>query len=81
MRELTHINDWDRDAKEELRKALVQAILENRSVQFFWELYDGSKSDTEVHIPAGTADIIVTFRNPRSNVRWLAGQVRVSVQP
>lgn len=78
--EMAHINSWPRSHKRLVRAALSTAIRRDRNVQFFWELYSGANEDTDIHVPGGTTDIIITFRSPRSKVRMLAAdRVRVDI--
>ena len=67
-RHLAHINRWPKAQKEELRKVLVLAIKNNRSVHFFWELYGGRREETEFIVPK-TGTIVVIARSPQRNVR------------
>ena len=76
--EIGHINDWPPSQKDRIRQAAWQAITSNRSVQFFWELWDGGETETKVH-DAGTGEILVTFRTPRTKVMYSAGKVQLQV--
>ena len=76
--EIGHINGWPPKQKDRIRQAAWQAITSNRSVQFFWELWDGDQTETKVH-DAGTGEIIVTFRTPRTKVMYSAGKVQLQV--
>ena len=76
--EIEHINDWPPSQKDRIRQAAWQAITSNRSVQFFWELWDGGQTETKVQ-DAGSGEIIVTFRTPRTKVMYSAGKVRLQV--
>ena len=67
-RHLAHINQWPRAHKEELRRALVLAIENNRNVHFFWELHGGRREETEIIAPK-TGTIGVISRSPQRNVR------------
>lgn len=77
-KEIQHINDWPPNQKDRIREAAWQGISSNRAVQFFWELWDGSQTDTKIH-DAGAGDIIVTFRTPRNKVTYSAGKVNITV--
>ncbi len=76
--DIAHINGWPPNQKDRIRQAAWQAITSNRSVQFFWELWDGGQTETKVH-DAGTGEIIVTFRTPRAKVMYSAGKVQIQV--
>ena len=76
--DIRHINDWPPNQKDRIRQAAWQAITSNRSLQFFWELWDGDQTETKVH-DAGTGEIIVTFRTPRTKVMYSAGKVQIQV--
>ena len=75
MPHFIHIDDWPRDQKEQVRQALVEAIREERTVTFRWELHDGYAEETRIE-PGGTGDVSVTFRSPERKVR---GEVHVDV--
>ena len=80
--ELQHIDDWpDNPDKEDVRKALVDAIQNSRTVQFFWELHGiaGKNEFTVIEDPDMTGGITITFRSPRRNVS--GGNVTVKVGP
>ena len=72
--EITHVAKWPPGEKEKFREALVAAISadpdNSRKLEFFWELYDGDASVTQVVPPLpGAGDITVTFRSPSKKVR------------
>ena len=67
--EVNHINEWPNEEKEQVRQALVQAIQQNRSAVFSWQLYDGSVSANDVEGVGGANDIRIAFKSPRANVR------------
>ncbi len=79
--EIDHIDSWPSTEKEKVRVALVEAILSNRSVVFFWELYPGASSVSDVQ-NTGTGNIIVTNRTPRDRVSLSSLNLNeVSIQP
>ncbi len=67
--EVEHIDAWPDDQKEPVRDKTVEAILGDRRMRFFWELYDGPAPDTLIEDPDPTGGITVRFRSPRSRVR------------
>lgn len=76
--EIAHINDWPPSQKDTIRQAAWKAINSSRSVQFLWELWDGTQAETKLH-DAGAGDIIVTFRTPRTQVMYSSGKVQIQV--
>ncbi len=69
--EVTHINQWPRAQKEEVRKALVHAIDRGLRIDFFWALWDEKKEGTLIEpkrLPA-KGKITITFYSPQKNVR------------
>ncbi len=84
-KELSHINQWPNGQKEEVRKALVTAIENNRNVRFFWELHGGRTEETEV-TDSGKGAITIVFRSPQRNTRVSTAsstfsQIMVDVAP
>ncbi len=77
--ELNHIDDWPDEGKEKVRQALVDAILNNRAVRFFWEVHPGQSEVTLIENPDMTGGITITFRSPEKNVQ--GGNVTVKVGP
>ncbi|OGO53270.1 MAG: hypothetical protein A2148_09080 [Chloroflexi bacterium RBG_16_68_14] len=67
--ELTHIDDWPDDQKEDVRQALVTAINGKRAIHLSWELHSGPAEATDIQGLAGTGDVTVTFRSPRSKMK------------
>lgn len=69
--EVRHIDQWPKAQKERLRKAMIHAIDNNVKIQFFWELYGGSREQTLITPdPMPTSGTItVTFLSPQSRVR------------
>ena len=79
--EFTHINQWPKAQKEEIRKALVHAIDRGLKIDFFWALWDEKKEGTIIEpkrLPS-KGKITITFYSPRRNVRTSAGQIIVDV--
>ena len=68
-KEIDHMDEWPNEEKEQVRQALVQAILANRNAVFSWQLYDGSVSANAVEGAGGSGDLRIAFRSPRANVR------------
>jgi hypothetical protein len=68
--EVDHLQDWPNPEKRKVRSALVAAIRDDRTVHFFWELHDGTNSETVIDPPnlQGTGPITVTFRSPWAKV-------------
>ncbi len=69
--EVTHINQWPKAQKEEVRKALVHAIDRGLRIDFFWALWDQKKEGTLIEpkrLPA-KGKITITFYSPQRNVR------------
>ncbi len=69
--EVTHINQWPKAQKEEVRKALVHAIDRGLRIDFFWALWDEKKEGTIIEpkrLPA-KGKITITFYRPQRNVR------------
>lgn len=84
-RHITHINQWPKAQKEQVRNALLTAVNSNRNIRFFWELYGGSKEETEI-TDTGSGPIRIVFRSPQTNVRVSSaaatfGEVKVDVGP
>lgn len=79
--ELQHIGEWPDGQKNDVRRALVDAIQNSRTVKFFWELHDVAGQDelTLIDDPDSTGGITITFRSPRRNVQ--GGNVTVKVGP
>jgi hypothetical protein len=79
--ELRHIGEWPDGQKNDIRKALVDAIVNDRAVKFFWELHDVTSEDelTLIENPDSTGGITITFRSPRRNVQ--GGDITVTVGP
>ena len=79
--ELRHIGEWPDDQKNTVRKALVDAIKNDRTVTFFWELHDitGVEELTLIDDPDLSGGITITFRSPRKNVS--GANVTVKVGP
>lgn len=67
--ELLHIGGWPDAEKDKVREALYQAIQAGRAVRFYWELYAGANSVSQVDNLAGPGDISITFRSPQSKVK------------
>ena len=75
-REFTHINQWPKVQKENVRKALVHAIQQsikgnNISVKFFWELSGRNNEETIIEpkrLPS-SGTITITFVSPQKRVR------------
>lgn len=67
--EVDHINEWPNEEKEQVRQALVEAIQQNRSAVFSWQLYDGSVSANAIEGVGGAREIKIAFKSPRANVR------------
>ena len=80
--EFTHINQWPKAQKEEVRKALVHAIDRGLKIDFFWALWDEKKEGTIIEpkrLPS-KGKITITFYSPRRNVRAsAAGKIIVDV--
>ena len=65
--EVYHIELWPRKDKEIVQDALNGAAADSKAVGFFWEVYRGKKSRTDVDDSADPNR--VTFRSPAANVR------------
>ncbi|MCI0777731.1 MAG: hypothetical protein J4N95_06090 [Chloroflexi bacterium] len=79
--EFTHMNQWPRAQKEEVRKALVHAIDHGLRIDFFWALWNEKKEGTVIEpkrLPK-KGKITITFYSPNKNVRTVAGQIIVDV--
>lgn len=76
-REITHINEWPKGQKEEVRKALVHAIEKsdkgnNIRVRFFWVLNGLADKEETIIEPTrlpSTGTITITFVSPQNRVR------------
>jgi len=66
--EVDHLDNWPADQREAVREKLVEAIEENLSIRFFWELHDGYDEETQDG-QLETGDIVLTFRSPKRKVR------------
>jgi hypothetical protein len=62
-----HLDAWPKQAKENVRKSLVDAINRNIAVSFSWELYRGEYEDTPIE-SLGSGAIAITFRSPRKKL-------------
>ena len=71
--EYTAIRSWPAEQKEQLRLKLVDAIDQNRTVHFSWELYRGEHEITEIVDPGPGRGISITFRSPWKKLRWEGG--------
>ena len=79
--EVTHINQWPKAQKEEVRKALVHAIDRGLKINFFWSLWDEKKEGTIIEpkrLPA-KGKIKITFYSPKKNVRTSGNEIIVDV--
>lgn len=65
--EVSHLDIWPDDKKEEVRTVVVQAIDANLPVRFFWELHDGATPDNV--ISQREDGWTVRFRSPAAGVR------------
>ena len=81
-REFTHINQWPKAQKENVRKALVHAIKKSVQgnsirVRFFWELSGRNNEETIIEpkrLPS-TGTITITFVSPQKRV-WVSSAAK-----
>jgi len=68
--ELDHIARWPTGEKAKVRDAIVQAVDNNKSIAFFWELYNHeTDSITDVSGAGDAGGITVRFLSPRGKIR------------
>ena len=66
-KELEHIERWPDSQKEIARAQVYSAWIENRPIQFSWELYSGDEPVTEIRRDPNQ-DVRLVFRSPRKGV-------------
>lgn len=76
--EMDHVDAWP--DKDEVRDWVVKAIMENRSIKFFWDLHDGDHEQNQADDPGGNGDIKVTFKSPKHKLHQQgADQISIDV--
>ena len=79
--EIAHLQAWPSAEREKARRAIADGVASGDGVVLRWDLGDGNAPITEVqpHVPG--QPYVVTFRSPRSNLRWEMAQNEVFVDP
>jgi len=76
--EIAHLESWPSSQRELVRKAVVDAIKTSTQVRFFWDLGDGTESQTDVQNMPGLG-YVVTFWTPRTNIKGPDGAGEITI--
>lgn len=66
--EIDHVAQWPDEQKDRVRNAVVDALDENRSVDFRWKLWDQSQEGTIVR-QDDAGSVTITFYSPWDKLR------------